>query len=191
MKEKKSIPLKRHRPSRTVRHAACSLLYYCEPDNPPEGVLRKQILVRTLAHGLPATRFAAGLRLCVLNLADGQERGENLAGLQRSDQSRHLPAPGGQGRRCNKRKKRKGEQVRSVCFSLLLVLALSPPRALRRCTADWPPEAKTRLPSLRPRRTWRRSCFESSPARRSRWAVAHTWRSTPPRWMFVLVIFGS
>ncbi|TKS72229.1 Testis-expressed protein 11 [Collichthys lucidus] len=28
-----------------VRHVACSLLYCCEPDNPTEGVLRKQILM--------------------------------------------------------------------------------------------------------------------------------------------------
>lgn len=32
---------------RTVRHAACCLFYCCEPENPPEGVLRKQILVMT------------------------------------------------------------------------------------------------------------------------------------------------
>ncbi|KAF7228483.1 testis-expressed protein 11 isoform X1 [Nothobranchius furzeri] len=28
-----------------VRHVACSLLYYCEPDNPTEGTIRKQILM--------------------------------------------------------------------------------------------------------------------------------------------------
>lgn len=29
----------------TVRHVACSLLYCCEPENPTEGTIRKQILV--------------------------------------------------------------------------------------------------------------------------------------------------
>lgn len=29
----------------TVRHVACSLLYCCEPENPTEGIIRKQILV--------------------------------------------------------------------------------------------------------------------------------------------------
>lgn len=33
--------------NRTVRHVACSLLYCSEPENPREGVIRKQILVRT------------------------------------------------------------------------------------------------------------------------------------------------
>ena len=32
-------------PLLTVRHVACSLLFCCEPENPTEGAIRKQILV--------------------------------------------------------------------------------------------------------------------------------------------------
>ncbi|XP_023184572.1 testis-expressed protein 11-like [Xiphophorus maculatus] len=32
-----------------VRHVACSLLYCCEPENPTEGAIRKQILVSSTA----------------------------------------------------------------------------------------------------------------------------------------------
>ncbi|XP_075902690.1 testis-expressed protein 11 [Nelusetta ayraudi] len=56
-----------------VRHAACSLLYYCEPDNPTEGVLRKQILMarntgRTWLDCKDSNRADTFLNLAVKNL---------------------------------------------------------------------------------------------------------------------------
>lgn len=44
-----------------VRHVACCLLYCCEPENPTEGIIRKQILVRDMANIFCVRNTGGGL----------------------------------------------------------------------------------------------------------------------------------
>lgn len=50
-----------------VRFVACRLVYLCEGSDPPEGTIRRQILVRLMAGGQGSTADRCGTVRCAWN----------------------------------------------------------------------------------------------------------------------------
>lgn len=74
----------------TVRHAACSLLYCYDADNPTEGAIRIQILVSITPLRVLSILGQGTVCQCLI-FTDGQQNRENLAGLQKSTDGRPFP----------------------------------------------------------------------------------------------------
>lgn len=175
----------------TVRHVACSLLYCSEPENPKEGVIRKQILVRTNVDNLyecSTLQEDKGCCQCLFfTFTDGQQNGENLAGLQKSPEGRYLLKTCCQGEVKKSRVKLREQTEMCFLYKLFIVWyhqSLETLYSQLTSRGDGVADITSSKEDVENELLRILSCQAES-------VSCGTWCSTPSMWIFVLVIFGN